>query len=283
LPVVRPLDEQTVLITGSTDGLGLATAEALAKRGTAVLVHGRSEQKLERALARLGADRGARVRGFLADLSSLERVRWLARDVERCVDRIDVLVNNAGVAVMDGRQTSRDGFELTFAVNYLSHFLLTAELLPLLAGSAPARIVNVASIGQAPVDLDDPMAEEGEYDGFLAYRQSKLAQIMFTLELAERLGEAGVADLTVNALHPATLMDTQMVRGSFGRTMSDVADGVESLTRLIAERELDGVSGRYFDQLEEAAPDPQAYDAGARRRLWTLSEDLVGERFEVKR
>src|SRR4051795_7790758 len=280
---VRPLDEQTILITGSTDGLGEATAEKLARRGATLLVHGRSEQKLERALAKLGADRGARVRGLLADLGSLDQVRRLARCVERDVDRLDVLVNNAGVAVMDGRRESKDGLELTFAVNYLSHFLLTAELLPLLRRSAPARIVNVASIGQAPVDLDDPMAEEREYDGFLAYRQSKLAQIMFTLELAERLEQGGVAELTVNALHPATLMDTQMVRGSFGRTMSDVADGVESLTRLVTDRELDGVSGRYFAELEEAAPDPQAYDAGARRRLWTLSEDLVGERFEVKR
>jgi NAD(P)-dependent dehydrogenase (short-subunit alcohol dehydrogenase family) len=203
LHAVRPLDEQTILITGSTDGLGLATAERLVKRGAEVLVHGRSEQKLERALAKLGADRGARVRGFLADLASLERVRWLAKDVERCVDRLDVLVNNAGVAVMDGRRESQDGFELTFAVNYLSHFLLTAELLPLLRRSASARIVNVASIGQTPVDLDDPMAEAREYDGFLAYRQSKLAQIMFTLELAERVREAGVEDVTVNALHPA--------------------------------------------------------------------------------
>lgn len=104
-----PLDEQAILITGSTDGLGLATAEGLAKRGAQVLVHGRSEQKLERALAKLGADRGARVRGFLADLSSLERVRWLARDIDRCADRLDVLVNNAGVAVMDGRRESRTG------------------------------------------------------------------------------------------------------------------------------------------------------------------------------
>ena len=280
---MRPLDEQTILITGSTDGLGLATAEALAKRGAEVLVHGRSEQKLERALAKLGADRGARVRGFLADLASLERIRWLAGDVERCVDRLDVLVNSAGVAAMDGRHESRDGFELTFAVNYLSHFLLTAELLPLIRRSAPARIVNVASIGQAPVDFDDLMAESGAYDGFLAYRQSKLAQIMFTLELDERLRAAGVADLTVNALHPATLMDTQMVRGSFGRVMSEVEEGVEALTRLVADPGLDGVSGRYFDQLDEGAPHPQAYDPDARQRLWALSEELVGERFEVDR
>jgi NAD(P)-dependent dehydrogenase (short-subunit alcohol dehydrogenase family) len=278
---MRPLDEQTILITGSTDGLGLATAEELVRRGAEVLVHGRSEQKLERALAKLGADRGARVRGFLADLASLEEVRRLARDVARHTDRLDVLVNNAGVAVMDGRRESRDGFELTFAVNYLSHFLLTAELLPLVRRAVPARIVNVASIGQAPVDLDDPMAAEREYDGFLAYRESKLAQILFTVELAERLREAGVGDVTVNALHPATLMDTQMVRGTFGRAMSDVADGAEALTWLIADPELDGVSGHYFDQLDEGAPHSQADDADARGRLWTLSEELVGEKFEI--
>jgi NAD(P)-dependent dehydrogenase (short-subunit alcohol dehydrogenase family) len=278
---VRPLDEQTILITGSTDGLGLATAERLVRGGAMVLVHGRSEQKLERALAKLGADRGARVRGLLADLSSLEEVRRLARCVERDTDRLDVLVNNAGVAVMDGRRTSRDGFELTFAVNHLSHFLLTAELMPLIRRSAPARVVNVASIGQAPLDLDDPMAEERQYDGFLAYRESKLAQILFTFELAERLQAAGVTDVTANALHPATLMDTQMVRESFGRAMSEVEEGAEALSRLIADPELDGVSGRYFDQLTEDAPHPQAHDGDVRRRLWTLSEELVGEKFEV--
>jgi NAD(P)-dependent dehydrogenase (short-subunit alcohol dehydrogenase family) len=278
---MRPLDEQTILITGSTDGLGESTAERLVRRGASVLVHGRSEQKLERALAKLGADRGAPVQGLLADLGSLEQVRRLARCVERDVERLDVLVNNAGVAVMDERRTSRDEFELTFAVNYLSHFLLTAKLLPLLRRSAPARIVNVASIGQAPVDLDDLMAETIDYDGFLAYGQSKLAQIMFTFELAERLREAGVDDVTVNALHPATLMDTQMVRGSFGRSTSEVAEGVESLRRLVADPDLHGVSGRDFDQLEEGAPHPQAYDAEDRRRLWALSEELVGESFDV--
>jgi NAD(P)-dependent dehydrogenase (short-subunit alcohol dehydrogenase family) len=221
------------------------------------------------------------VRGLLADLSSLEEVRRLARCTERDTDRLDVLVNSAGGAVMDGRRMSRDGFELTFAINYLSHFLLTAELMPLLRRSAPSRIVNVASIGQAPVNLDDPMVEEREYDGFLAYRESKLAQIMFTFGLAERLREAGVTDVTVNALHPATLMDTQMVRGSIGRVMSEVTEGAEALTRLIADPELNGVSGRYFDQLEEAAPHPQAYDEDDRRRLWALSEELVGETFEV--
>jgi NAD(P)-dependent dehydrogenase (short-subunit alcohol dehydrogenase family) len=278
---VRPLDEQTILITGSTDGLGEATAEKLVRRGATVLVHGRSEQKLERALAKLGAERGTGVRGLLADLGSLEQVKRLARCVERDTDRLDVLVNNGGVAVMGGRQESHDGFELTFAVNYLSHFLLTAELMPLLRQSTPARIVNVASIGQAPVNFDDPMAEV-DYEGFRAYAQSKLAQIIFTFELADRLRGVGEESVTVNALHPATFMDTQMLRVSLGATpRSEVAEGVESLSRLVGDPELDGVSGRYFDQLEEGAPQPQAYDADARRRLWDLSEELTGQRFEL--
>jgi NAD(P)-dependent dehydrogenase (short-subunit alcohol dehydrogenase family) len=281
VPSVRPLDEQTILITGSTDGLGEATAERLVHRCANVVVHGRSLQKLERALAKLGADRGATARGVLADLSSLENVRRLARDVERDVERLDVLVNNAGVVAMGGRRASRDGFELTFAVNYLSHFLLTAELMPLLRRSAPARIVNVASIGQSPVNFADPMAEDG-YDGFRAYTQSKLAQIMFTFELAERLHDAGEGGVTVNALHPATFMDTQMLRKGMGRPgRTDVAEGVESLFRLVGDADLDGVSGKYFDQLQEAGAEPQAYDADARRRLWELSEELVGERFEL--
>ncbi len=278
---MRPLDEQTILITGSTDGLGEATAEKFARCGANVLVHGRSEQKLERALAKMGADRGARVRGMLADLSSLEQTRRLARDIERRVDRLDALVNNAGVVEMNGRRESHDGFEMTFAVNYLSHFLLTAELMPLLRESAPVRIVNVASLGQAPVDFEDPMAER-DYEGFRAYAQSKLAQIMFTIELARRLRAAGEEAVTVNALHPATFMDTKMLREGLGRAgRSEVAEGVEALSRLVQDPALDGVSGRYFDQLEEGAAEAQAYDADARRRLWELSEELTGESFDL--
>jgi NAD(P)-dependent dehydrogenase (short-subunit alcohol dehydrogenase family) len=278
---VRPLDEQTILITGSTDGLGEATAEKFARCGADMLVHGRSEQKLERALAKMGADRGARVRGLLADLSSLEQTRRLARDVEKRVDRLDTLVNNAGVVVMGGRLESRDGFELTFAVNYLSHFALTAELMPLLRRSTPSRVINVASLGQSPVNFEDPMAER-DYEGFRAYAQSKLAQIMFTMELADRLRAVGEEGVTVNALHPATFMDTKMLREGLGRAgRSEVAEGVVALSRLVEDPALDGVSGRYFDQLEEGTADAQAYDADARRRLWELSEELTGERFDL--
>ena len=211
---------------------------------------------------------------YLADFSSLEEVRRLASALERDHERLDVLVNNAGIGGGSGRrEESADGYELRFAVNYLAHFLLTSLLLPLLRRSAPARIVNVASAGQSAIDFDDVMLER-RYDAMRAYGQSKLAQIMFTFELAQRLREEGVA-LTVNALHPASLMNTKMVYESFGYTMSTVEDGVEGTLRLAISPELDGVSGRYFDRLREARPNRQADDPAARRRLWHLSDELV--------
>jgi NAD(P)-dependent dehydrogenase (short-subunit alcohol dehydrogenase family) len=263
-----------ILITGSTDGLGLAVARDLAASGAAVLLHGRDETRGRAALDRIRSETGNdRVQLYLADLSALDRVRHFAEAVSADHERLDVLVNNAGIATgRAGRQLSHDGYELTFAVNYLSHFLLTMLLLPLLERSAPARIVNVASIGQAPIDFDDVMLERG-YDPFRAYAQSKLAQIMFTFELAERLRGSGV---TVNALHPATLMDTKMVRETYGRAMTSVDEGKQSTLRLISSPELEGVGGRYFEGTREATAHEQAYDPEARRRLWELSERLCG-------
>jgi NAD(P)-dependent dehydrogenase (short-subunit alcohol dehydrogenase family) len=271
---MRPLDQQTILITGSTDGLGRQTALALARQGAKVLLHGRDRERAERTAADIGhRTQNDQLEFYVADLSALEEVRRLASEVEERNDRLDVLVNNAGIGRMGTeRSVSRDGYELTLAVNYLSHFLLTELLLPLLRRSAPARIVNVASVGQAPIDFDDPMLER-EYEGFRAYRQSKLAQIIFTFELAERLDPT---EVTVNAVHPATLMDTKMVRESFGRTMSSVEEGVDAAMQLIASPALDGISGRYFDGLEESAAHDQAYDRDARRRLLELSQELSG-------
>src|SRR3954453_21366883 len=192
----------TVLITGATDGLGRAVAERLAADGATLLLHGR-------AADRLGAIAGAG-RTLRADLSSLDEVRRLADEVAGATDELHVLINNAGIGTgrpdERTRQESRDGFELRFAVNYLAGFLLTLRLLPLLRRSAPARIVNVASLGQAPLDFDDVMLER-DYSGGRAYSQSKLAQITFTTELAERLDGSGV---TVNSLHPATYMPTKI-------------------------------------------------------------------------
>jgi NAD(P)-dependent dehydrogenase (short-subunit alcohol dehydrogenase family) len=242
-----------VLITGSTDGLGRRVAELLAERGDTVLVHGRDPAKVEDVGAAIGAERG-----YVADLSSLDEVRRLADEVKGDNDRIDVLVNNAGIVVPE-RQESEDGHELTFAVNYLSHFLLTRELLPIVG-----RVVNIASAGQRPIDFDDVMLERS-YDGYTAYAQSKLAQIMFTVELAER----GAASDT---LHPATFMNTNMVLQFGGQPASSVDEGAEAVVRLIDD---DGGSGRYFDGQSESSPHRQAYDPEARRRLWELSEELA--------
>jgi NAD(P)-dependent dehydrogenase (short-subunit alcohol dehydrogenase family) len=282
---MKPVSEQVVLITGATDGLGKAVAADLAAAGATVLLHGRSEERGEQAMREIRELTGRdRLRFYWADLASLDQVRALADAVLEAEPRLDALVNNAGIGTRmpgGGRPESEDGYELRFAVNYLSHYLLTRRLLPLITQSAPARIVNVSSGGQWPIDFDDVMLQRG-YDGTRAYAQSKLAQIMFTVELAERLRDAGETEVTVNALHPATFMDTKMVRTSFGRAgRSEVAEGVESLVHLVADPELDGVSGRYFDQLEEGTAHPQAYDAEARRRLWALSEELVGQPFEV--
>jgi NAD(P)-dependent dehydrogenase (short-subunit alcohol dehydrogenase family) len=273
------LAEATILVTGATDGLGKRVAFELAAGGATVLLHGRSRKRLEATLEEAREGTGSEKLGFyLADLSSLGEVRTLAERVLTEQDRLDVLVNNAGVIVGERRE-SEDGYELTFAVNYLAHFLLTHLLLPLLRDSAPARVVNVASAGQSPIDFDDVMLERG-YGGMKAYTQSKLAQVIFTFELAERLGASGV---TVNALHPASLMDTKMVLETFGRSMSTVKEGAEATVRLAASPELEGVTGRYFDGTREGRAERQAYDEEARKRLWVLSEELCGRLLEPLR
>jgi NAD(P)-dependent dehydrogenase (short-subunit alcohol dehydrogenase family) len=266
-----------VLVTGATDGLGRGVAGELAAQGATVLLHGRDRARLNHALDEIRDATGSeRLRSYLADFSSLDEVRRLAEAVESEEQQLDVLINNAGIGAGrrgDGRRAlSQDGNELRFQVNYLAGFLLARLLLPLLRRSAPARIVNVASVGQSPLDFDDLMLERG-YDGMRAYGQSKLAQIMFTFELAERLDPA---EVTVNALHPASLMNTKMVLESFGSAMTSVEEGAEATLRLATSSDLDGVTGRYFDGPREARASAQAYEAQARRRLWELSEELVG-------
>jgi NAD(P)-dependent dehydrogenase (short-subunit alcohol dehydrogenase family) len=274
---MRPLEQQTILVTGSTDGLGKELARELARRGATVLVHGRSRERVDATIADIAATSGSdRLVGYLADLSSLQAVRGLAEEIAARDGRLDALVNNAGVGLAE-RTVSEDGYELTFAVNYLAPFLLTNLLLPALRNSAPARIVNVASIGQAPVNFDDVMLEQS-YDMSLAYSQSKLALIAFTFELAARLRAEGETSVTANALHPATLMPTKLVLETVGRTVDTLEQGVEATLRLVIDDDLSSLSGIYFDGLQEADADSQAYDADARRQLWDLSERLCGDR-----
>ena len=269
---MRDLAEATILVTGATDGLGKRVAQELAARGATVLLHGRDRERLEATRQEIRRETDSETLGsYLADLSSLGKVRALAAQILSDQDRLDALVNNAGVIVRERRE-SEEGFELTFAVNYLAHFLLTRLLLPLLRDSAPARVVNIASAGQSPVDFGDVMLER-RYDAMRAYTQSKLAQIMFTFELAGRLSGS---DVSVNALHPASLMDTKMVLETFGYTMSTVQEGADATVHLAASPEVEGVTGHYFDGHNEARANRQAYDAGARKRLWVLSEELCG-------
>jgi NAD(P)-dependent dehydrogenase (short-subunit alcohol dehydrogenase family) len=261
---------RTVLVTGATDGLGRALAASLAGAGDTVLIHGRDAERLEQALAETGA-----ARAYRADLASLGEVRDLADEVAESEERLDVLVNNAGIGTTlpgDGRRVqSRDGHELRFAVNYLAPFLLTERLLPLLERSAPARIVNVSSAGQAPIDFDDVMLER-DYDPGRAYAQSKLAQIMHTFDLAAG-HDPGI--ITANALHPATYMPTKMVLHARGSSLSSLEEGEEATERLVVDPELRDVTGRYFNGLREAPAQPQAYDEDARRRLRALSLELT--------
>jgi NAD(P)-dependent dehydrogenase (short-subunit alcohol dehydrogenase family) len=275
------VEQTTALVTGATDGLGRSVAGELARRGATTLVHGRDRERGERTVAELRSETGnERIHLHLADLAELGQVRALADEVGREHPGLGVLINNAGIGsgLPEGRtrQESRDGYELRFAVNYLAAFLLTQRLLPVLRRNAPARVVFVASIGQHPIDFDDPMLTR-DYDGSVAYGQSKLAEIMYAIELAERLP---ANEVTANALHPGTYMPTKIVLEEIGRSIDSLEIGATTTLRLAVGADLEGVSGKFFDREQEAAADSQAYDREARKALWELSERLVGQHLQ---
>jgi NAD(P)-dependent dehydrogenase (short-subunit alcohol dehydrogenase family) len=263
---------KVALVTGSTDGLGREVARQLGALGAFVIVHGRNRERGEevaRAIRTAGPGDAVFHR---ADFGSLAAVRTFADEVLARHERLDLLVNNAAAVSPPERQVSADGHELAFAVNYLAQVLLTYRLLPLLTASAPARIVNVSSMGQTPIDFDDVMLERA-YDPGNAYRRSKLAQIMFTIDLAAELDPAKV---TVNSLHPARSMNTaRVINGGF-QPLSTVEEGAEATMQLAVSPELAGRAGLYFNGLVEARANAQAYDAAARAKLRALSLDLTG-------
>lgn len=268
-----PLAGRVALVTGSTDGLGREVALRLAALGAHVIVHGRNEARGAEVVEAIRAG-GRGSADFLgADLASLEQTRELATTILREPGRLDILVNNAGIWTgADGaREVSADGLELRFHVNYLSGFLLTRLLLPLLLESEGARIINVASVAQTPLDFDDLMLEEG-YSHGRAYGQSKLAQVLFTFDLAEELRGQ---DVFVAALHPATLMETTMVRQAGATPRATVDEGATALMRLVTDGNL--ATGQYFDGTTPARANDQAYDPEARRALRLASERLVVE------
>lgn len=279
------MKDKVCVITGGTDGIGKAAAHGLAARGARLLVHGRDPDKGARAVAELKARSGNPAIEFLqADFSSLADVRRLAADVVERAPRVDVLVNNAGALFMK-RLLSKDGYELTFAVNHLAPFLLTHLLLDTLkSGGRPARIVTTASHAHRAGKLDD-LQSTGKYSAMGAYGNSKLANILFTRALAKRLEGTAV---TATCLHPG------FVRTNFGRNNTDMSPvfklvfglmsrfartpekGAETVIYLTASPDVQGASGGYYFNCKLTPPTPAAQDDAAAERLWQVSERLVG-------
>jgi NAD(P)-dependent dehydrogenase (short-subunit alcohol dehydrogenase family) len=262
------------LVTGATAGLGRAVAGALAEHGTHVLVHGRDAKRAAAVVDEIG-EAGGTAQAYLADLGSLEQARELADRVSTDHGSIRLLVNNAGIGAgrppYRKRRLSADGHELRFAVNYLAPVLLARRLVPALKNGAPAQIVNVGSVGQAPVDFAD-LRMDNHYTGAQAYFRSKFALAAFTFDLAEEL--AG-SEITVNCLHPASLMNTHMVRESMIPPMATVGTGVKAVMNLAAGPTGGTVTGRYFDGKREARAHEGTYDAAIRSRLRTVTAELL--------
>ncbi|MET7762797.1 SDR family NAD(P)-dependent oxidoreductase [Streptomyces sp. NPDC005393] len=266
---------KTVLLTGATQGMGRHLARLLAARGATLLLHGRDRERLAAVADEVRQSApDAPVRTYAADLADLEQVRTLADAVLAAEPRLDVLVNNAAVgggSAPNVRETSSQGHELRFAVNHLAPYVLTRRLLPLLAASAPSRVVNVASMGQAPIDFDNVMLEH-DYEGVHAYCRSKLALIMASFDLAAEVAQHKV---TANVLHPAHLMDTYMLQQSGFTPAASLDDGAQPTLRLIVDPKAEGITGRYFDRFDDRPAHPQAYDAQARARLAALTTELT--------
>lgn len=271
-----------VLVTGATGGIGYETARAIAKEGAELIIVGRNAEKTKTVTEELKTASGNQNISFLlADLSSMAAVRKLAADFLAKYDRLDVLVNNAGGVNMTSEKTV-DGFELTFAANHLSYFLLTNLLVPALEKAAPSRVVCVASEAHrgATIDFDDLMTQP--YSSFKAYGRSKLANILFGRELAKRLEKKRI---TVNSLHPGVVSTNFFagkpgIYGVIGKVagvfMISPEKGAKTSIYLATSPEVEGVTGKYFDKCKPKIPNQQAQDDAAAQRLWVESEKLTG-------
>lgn len=269
---------KTVLVTGSTDGIGKQTAMVLAGQGARVLVHGRSAQKVERTLDEIKQQHpGANLAGYTADFSSLSAVAEMANAVKQSEAFLHVLINNAGI-YSPVFQLSQDGFELTFAVNHLAPFLLTLSLLDKIKASSPARIINVTSIGHNIRELDiESIHKEETYHAWKEYKTSKFATILFTYALAERLEKSRV---TVNCLHPGTV-NTKVLESAFPDMEGcSVEEGAQTSIYLATSDDLDTVTGKYFEKRQALPSAPNTYDKKVQKELWEQCERWVGRAYE---
>ena len=259
-----------MLVTGSTDGLGREIARALAAEGANVIVHGRNAERGQALVAEIKAAGKGSATFIQADFASLKAVNDFAATVAKRYPKLDLLVNNAGVAGGE-RRVSADGHELQFAVNYLAGWVLVNRLRPNLAAAAPSRVVNVASLSANAIDFDDVMLEK---PGAAArgYGQSKLAQVSMTVALAPSFAKQGI---TMISLHPATMMDTTMVRGSGRPAMTTVDEGRDHVMSLITAPTLE--PGAFYVRGKPVKTrDPSPYDVPTRDRLMTLTAKLTG-------
>ncbi len=266
--------EQVILITGATDGIGKLAAIKLAALDPQahILIHGRNQDKLQEAAREIAtSSKNNHIETYLADFSSMDDIRRMADEIMQRHNSIRVLVNNAGAGFTAPR-FGRDGIETRLAVNYLAPFLLTNLLLPLIKQGAPSRIVNVSSAGQSDIHFDDITMKEN-FNGRTAYTQSKLALVMFTFDLAESVKDDQV---TVNALHPGTYLDTNMVREAGIRPLGSALHGAEAIVHLATSKTLEGVTGKYFNVVQESRAHAQAYDEAARNRLKHIGMCLTG-------
>jgi NAD(P)-dependent dehydrogenase (short-subunit alcohol dehydrogenase family) len=259
-----------LLVTGATDGIGRATAASLAEKGHAVVVHGRDPAKVDRVVAELRAAPSTRIEGAVADLADLAAVRALGEELGQRYPDLSVVIHNAGVYCTK-RELSRDGFELTLAVNHLAVFVLTGALLPRLRSATDPRVVVVASMVHqgAQLSLDDLQLDRG-YDGHRAYARSKLCNVLFANALARR--EPG---LGVNSLHPGVIA-TKLLREGWGGGGAPAEGGARTTVLVATDPALRGVSGRYFSNEREARPSAAASDPDLQERLWAATEALVG-------
>jgi NAD(P)-dependent dehydrogenase (short-subunit alcohol dehydrogenase family) len=277
------MQNKNVLITGGNAGIGLATAIDLAKKGANIFIVSRSEEKAKEAVQKINAENGnANAKYFLADLSSQKSIRALAEAVKKEITVLDVLINNAG-GVFPDFKLSEDGLEMTIATNHFAYFLLTNLLLDLIKKSDYARIVNVSSGSHYKGKID--LASFTENKGYFilkAYEQSKLANVLFTQELAERLAATNV---TVNALHPGFVKTDIGKKGtqwyaslfwtiSSNLTAISVEDGAKTSIYLASSDAVKNVSGKYFDKCKEKTPAPLAADKALQKQLWAESERL---------
>jgi retinol dehydrogenase-12 len=281
------LEGKTILVTGATSGIGRVTAAALAKMGATLYCLGRDPQRTQMTTTDIqNESNNPQVYGLLADLASFQQIHSLSEEIHQRTARLDVLVNNAG-ALFFGRKLSQDGIELTFALNHLAYFLLTNLLLDLLKSTASeageARVVNVSSGAHsgAHMHFDDLQFEHG-YAGMRAYGQSKLANILFTYELARRLAGSAV---TANVLHPGFVASRFATNnGLFVKMGMQLArliaispeEGAQTSIYLASSPEVKGVSGKYFVKCQPARSDPASYDEDTARRLWDISAKMVG-------